>query len=349
MQRWLRHGFRSAMAAFVLITLIGCRHSDLPLWKPTSKAPADAYVVKRLSDIAYYTGSRADDYRHRLDLYLPKGKTDFPVVMLVHGGAWILGDNRCYGLYTSVGEFLASRGIGVVMPNYRLSPAVKHPEHVKDVARAFAWTKHHIAEYGGNPEQLFVAGHSAGGHLIALLATDERYLKDEKLTTGDIRGVIAISGVYHIPEGVVDVYLGGTSPQSLRFDEMCPLRAAGATLDARAPERKGVPFSLNIFAPAFGDDSKTRAEASPITHVRRGLPPFLLINADKDLPLLPGMAREMDESLHKHGVPSRWLTVAQRNHNSIMFKAIEPSDPVARAILEFVAQHAANKGAATDR
>lgn len=348
MKRWLRHGLGCAMAAFALIALVGCRHSDVPLWKPTSKAPADGYEVNRLKDIAYYTGSSADDQRHRLDVYLPKGKSDFPVVMLVHGGAWIVGDNRCYGLYTSVGEFFASRGVGVVMPNYRLSPAVKHPEHIKDVARAFAWTRQHIAEHGGDPRQLFVAGHSAGGHLVALLATDERYLKAEKLTTDDIRGVIAISGVYRIPAGKADVFLGGTSPQSLRFDEMFPVRAAGAKADASAPEAKGRPVNLNIFAPAFGDDPKTRADASPITHVRRGLPPFLLVNADKDLPLLPEMAEEMDESLGKHGVQSEWLKVAQRNHNSIMFKAIEPNDPVARAMLEFVARHAsideANRG-----
>jgi acetyl esterase/lipase len=347
MKRCLRRGIGFAMAVLALIVLLGCRVTDLPLFGPTSKSLADAYAVKRLKDIPYYTGTNADDFRHRLDIYVPKGKSDFPVVMLVHGGAWIVGDNRCYGLYTSVGEFLASRGIGVVMPNYRLSPAVKHPEHLKDVARAFAWTKRHIAEHGGNPKQLFIAGHSAGGHLVALLATDDRYLKAEKLQSADIRGVIAISGVYRIPEGKTDVYLGGTSPQSLRFDEMCPIRHAGARADANAPESKGLRFSLNIFAPAFGDDPKVRADASPITHVRTGLPPFLLINADRDLPLLPRMAEEMDESLRQYGVPSQWLKVAERNHNSIMFKAIEPNDPVARAILEFVERHASIKDVAT--
>ena len=89
-----------------------------------------------LRDVAYYDDAQADAHRHKLDLYLPKGQKDFPVVVFVHGGAWMLGDNRCCGLYSSVGEFLASQGIAAVLPNYRLSPSVKHPEHIKDVARA---------------------------------------------------------------------------------------------------------------------------------------------------------------------------------------------------------------------
>ena len=104
------------------------------------ESPTDVCGVERIKDVSYYDGPHADAARHKLDLYLPKGKADYPVVILVHGGAWIMGDNRCCGLYTSVGEFLASQGIGAVLPNYRLSPGVKHPEHIKDLARAFAWT-----------------------------------------------------------------------------------------------------------------------------------------------------------------------------------------------------------------
>ena len=116
----------------------------------------------RCAILSYVAGPKAHFLRHRVDLYLPKQAGPFPVLMLVHGGAWTIGDNRCFGLYSTVGEFLASRGIGVVMPNYRLSPAVKHPEHIKDVARAFAWTRANIAKHGGDPERIFLAGHSAG-------------------------------------------------------------------------------------------------------------------------------------------------------------------------------------------
>jgi len=97
-----------------------------------------------------------------------------------------------------LGNALARDGVGVVIPNYRLSPKVVHPAHIEDVAGAFAWTHGNIAKYGGNPARIFAFGHSAGGHLVSLLATDPTYLKAEQRTPADIRGVISISGVYTI-------------------------------------------------------------------------------------------------------------------------------------------------------
>ncbi len=322
----------------LLLALSACRVTDWQLWQPGEPA-ATACAVERIRDVSYYGGPQADLVRHRLDLFLPKGKKDYPVVILVHGGAWMLGDNRCCGLYSSVGEYLASQGIGAVLPNYRLSPFVKHPEHIKDVARAFAWTKNHIAEHGGKPDRIFLVGHSAGGHLVALLATDEQYLKAHGCRTADIQGVVCLSGVYRIPAGKADVELGGNSPLALRLDEMSPLRGAGAKAEPMGNDKSGLPFSLNIFGPVFGNDPQARASASPVTHVRKGLPPFLFLNADKDLPLLPGMAQEMHETLLQHGCESRLLKIDGRNHNSLMFKAIESGDPVARHIVDFVRSH----------
>jgi acetyl esterase/lipase len=76
---------------------------------------------------------------------------------------------------------------------------VRHPEHIKDVARAFAWTHKHIGDYGGRNDQIFISGHSAGGHLVSLLATDDRYLKTLGHALKDIKGAMPLSGVYQIP------------------------------------------------------------------------------------------------------------------------------------------------------
>jgi acetyl esterase/lipase len=278
---------RILLFAFVLSTLPACRTiTDLPLWGPLGARPRDANEVNKLRDISYHDAKDADAVRHSLDLYVPKGKKDFPVVVFVHGGAWMIGDNRCCGLYPTVADFLASQGIGVVMPNYRLSPQVKHPEHIKDIARAFAWTKKHIGEHGGDAKQLFLLGHSAGGHLVALLATDDQYLKAEGCKAVDIKGVIGVSGVYRIPAGKAEVELGGSTPLGIRLNEMAPVRGTSAPSESNREGRHGVPVSINVFGPAFGDDAKTRADASPIVHVKRGLPPFLLVSAERDLPLL---------------------------------------------------------------
>src|SRR5262245_8922933 len=152
-------------------------------------------TFERHADIAYRTDADADKERHKLDVYVPKGKKDFPVVLFVHGGTWRSGNKN---LYAALGQSLASDGLGCVICSYRLSPKVQHPAHIEDVAKAFAWTYDNIGKYGGKKDQIFVCGHSAGGHLVSLLATDPQYLKAEKRSISDIRGVISISGVYQI-------------------------------------------------------------------------------------------------------------------------------------------------------
>jgi acetyl esterase/lipase len=159
---------------------------------PAKDGKSEVEVVR---DLPYYEGSDADPVRHRLDVYVPRGQKDFPVLMFVHGGAWRSGVKD---LYSPLGQLLGQHGIGAVIINYRLSPAVKHPAHIQDVARAFAWTYANIGKYGGRKDRLFISGHSAGAHLVALLATDPAYLKAEKRAVSDIRGVIALSGVYVI-------------------------------------------------------------------------------------------------------------------------------------------------------
>src|SRR4051794_10445369 len=193
--------------ALMLLALPACRVTDMTLWGP-GEAPAGAYEVERINDVPYTSDGSKDEHAHQLDLFLPKGRTNYPVVVFVHGGTWVMGDNRCCGLHSSIGEFLARHGIGAVLPNYRLSPGVKHPEHVKDVARAVAWTHDHIGEHGGDARRLFLVGHSAGGHLVSLVTTDEQYLKAEGLHTSDVKGVVSISGVYEIIAGNPDVTFG---------------------------------------------------------------------------------------------------------------------------------------------
>ena len=111
--------------------------ADLPDKAADHSTPANrTYEVETKRDLTYYDGAAADKKKHKLDLYLPKGKTDFPVVLFVHGGGWVFGDKNFFGVYEGIGKMFARHGIGAVVTNYRLSPGVKHPEHIKDVARA---------------------------------------------------------------------------------------------------------------------------------------------------------------------------------------------------------------------
>ncbi|HYV34367.1 MAG TPA: alpha/beta hydrolase [Gemmataceae bacterium] len=180
----------------ILLAVVFCIVAPLGLVaqdKADAHKIGGAFAVDTAKGLAYREGKDADPVRHKLDIYTPKGQKNFPVLMFVHGGTWKSGNKE---LYAPLGQLLAKNGIGTVIINYRLSPAVKHPAHIEDVAKAFAWTHKNIAKYGGNPNNFFVCGHSAGGHLVSLLSTNETYLKAEKLAISNIKGTIPISGVF---------------------------------------------------------------------------------------------------------------------------------------------------------
>ena len=106
----------------------------LPLPVRAENLAKRTFEVETIKDVAYYEGDAAHPVKHKLDLFLPKGHKDFPVLFFVHGGSWRHGDKGFLGIYSNIGRCFAEQGIGTVVINYRLSPSVKHPEHIKDVA-----------------------------------------------------------------------------------------------------------------------------------------------------------------------------------------------------------------------
>lgn len=158
---------------------------------PLSAMAIDA-SVEATKNIAYVEGGNA---KQKLDLYLPREKKDFPVLVFVHGGSWTSGDRA---LYQPLGNHFAKMGIGVVIPSYRLMPQTPYPGAVEDVAAAIAWTVRNIKDRGGDPARIYVSGHSAGGHLVSLVMMEEARLKKAGAGRGDIRGVMTLSGVYDV-------------------------------------------------------------------------------------------------------------------------------------------------------
>jgi acetyl esterase/lipase len=242
-----------------------------------------------------YIDSKDGDERQKLDLYLPKGAKNYPTLFFIHGGAWKAGSRSGF---ERIGRTFARNGVAFVSTGYRLSPKVKHPAHIQDVAKGFAWTVANIGKYGGDPGAIFVSGHSAGGHLAALLATDEDYLKAEKLSPTNIKGAIPVSGVFVI---------------SPRMKE------------------------------AFGDDTEVCRKASPQQHIRAGLPPFLILYADKDLGNLAKQAEAFAPALKEAKVEATILCGKDRNHGTIMMRMAAEGDPATQAVLAFIAQHSTLK------
>lgn len=150
------------------------------------------YQVRR--NIPYSKGAAAASKAQKLDVYVPPAVMGpRPVVIFVHGGGWTSGSK---GQYRFVAEALSTRGYVVVIPAYRLYPQARFPGFVEDAAQAVAWTRDHIAEFGGDPEQLFLMGHSAGAHIAAMLTYDEHFLRAAGVEPSAVAGFIGLAGAY---------------------------------------------------------------------------------------------------------------------------------------------------------
>ncbi len=158
-------------------------------------AGAETYTVRVIRDVPYIQGTRSAADKDTLDLYLPEGRRQAPVIVWYFGNQ-LMGGDKSEDAY--IGRRFAAAGFVTVVVNYGLSPAVSHPAHVQDAAASFAWVKRHIAEYGGDADRVFASGYSAGGYLAALLATDGRYLAAHQLSPRDIRGVVPVSAFYWV-------------------------------------------------------------------------------------------------------------------------------------------------------
>jgi len=266
----------------------------------------DAQGVRQMLDIAYYAGPDADPIKHKLDLYLPEGKTNFSIIMFIHGGGWTTGDKRVRtDVYGDLGRTFAKQGIGVAAIDYRLSPQFKFPAHIQDAARAFAWIHKYIKSYGGNPDRIFVMGHSAGGHLTALLATDERWLKEQGLGLKNIRGAIPISGVYD-------------------FETLRP---------SRLPEDNNL-----LSGRSLNKDPEKMKEASPINYVapNKPIPPFLIMWGERDVLTMREQAINFAKSLEDNGHRVQTVQYVSRNHFSTILNIRRPEDQEQEDILQFV-------------
>ena len=165
----------------------------------------DSTNVRYKWDI-FYTEAR--DSLQSVDVYWNSKSKNSNVLMFVHGGGWLSGDKK---QYREMASNLAAYGLTVVLVNYRLSPLVKFPSHTDDVVSAISWTNKFINRYYGNKKKIYLMGHSAGGHIISLIALDDKYLKKYKLKPTDIRGVMTIDAVFEIkPQegGATKKYLG---------------------------------------------------------------------------------------------------------------------------------------------
>lgn len=199
-----------------------------------------AVSVPNRSDVPYVVrGVSASDAMTQLDVYAPAGPVcGRPIVVWVHGGAWSVGDKG--NQMANKVSFITGLGAVLVSINYRLTQTgngVQHPDHVTDVAAAFAWVRSHAVELGGDPARVILLGHSAGAHLVALAATNERFLAAQGLTPAAVRCVGSYDTEY-------------TASEIVARD--------------------------SVYSTVFTNDPAVWADASPSAHVKPTPPPFQL-------------------------------------------------------------------------
>lgn len=176
-------------------------------------------IPRSKTDVPYKTATADYEIQQcKLDLYLP-AEEGFPVVVWFHGGGLVAGEKNG-DTERRVAQRLVDAGIGCASVNYRLSPQATFPAYVEDAAAAVAWVAKNIASYGGDPQSLFVSGHSAGGYLAAIVGVDLQYLRAHGMSPDDLRGLIPISGPM------------ATHPSILQERG---IESEGRTVDAAAP------------------------------------------------------------------------------------------------------------------
>lgn len=173
----------SLLSAFMIFLTAGCAWAGAKTANLFNNAPV-------IGNIAYGILPH-----QKLDIYLPEQTQDgrFPVIVFYHGGRWTYGTKDEHAF---VAETLTHYGFVVVIPDYAKYPQVRFPVFVEDSAKALGWVHRNIEKYHGNPERLYISGHSAGAHIAALLAADPRYLKAEGAAPDIIKGFAGLAGPY---------------------------------------------------------------------------------------------------------------------------------------------------------
>lgn len=251
---------------------------------------------KKSKDLTYLSHSEAlVESFPELDVFKPRKSKNNPVVIFIHGGYWESGSKDIYGF---LGRNLAKKGIATVIPNYTLSPNGNYNTMAKEVAKAIQWTYDSIKQFNGNPNQIFLMGHSAGGHLIALVGSNPKYLKNMDL----IKGIILND-------------------------------AAG--LDMYSYLKENPPTQEHRYDVTWTYKEENWKDASPIYFLSKKTPPFLIFVGTKTYPSILSQNKEFLKELHQYQ-PGVEINYQKKKHVPMMFQLINPWNKNYKIISNFI-------------
>lgn len=250
--------------------------------------------------------AQSNSPRQMLDVYSPQDAQDLPVVVWLHGGGWRIGNKL---LVQRKPQAFVDQGYVFVSINYRFVPTVEIDGIATDVATAVKWVHDHIAEYGGSPKLIFVAGHSAGAHLSALVCTDESYLKKQGLSLTDIQGCIPVD--------------------TATYDTVKLIKWISA-------ER------AETYTNAFGKDAASQKKYSPMTYVEKGkqYPPFLLLHV-ASRPDATAQCNAFAQAVIEAGGQAEVVPGKGKTHATINKELGTPGDEPTQAVFAFLKKRVA--------
>lgn len=290
----------------VLVALIGLFVLGCELKKRTAffEYYSGKNNVKIIRDIVYKENSI--NPKQRLDLYLPKTGKNFPMVLFIHGGYWTSGDKNYIqwgtGLYGNMGVALAQKGIGVAVANYRLYPESGIDGQIDDVLNSLSWLQKNAVQNNGSGD-IFLMGHSAGGHLISLLGTQPDRLSAKGISTDSIRAYISLSAVWDISDMVT---------------------------------KNDTDFNNNISYPLFGHDSSNYGTYSPLASVGKISKPFFVGIGDDDFPYLMGQATIVNDKMNSLGISHEYEVMPGYTHADMVTHFGSDQDLLAPKIVDFI-------------
>jgi len=282
--------------------------SSLVLCAAAAPLVATAQTAPRTGrDIAY---AEPRNERQLLDVHAAPTGSKLPVVVWVHGGGWMQGSKSAVDQKPAA---FVEKGFVFVPMNYRFVPQVTMDMIVRDVAKSVGWVHANIARYGGDPNRIFIMGHSAGAQLAALLCIDSRYIEAEGVPRTSIKGCVPVDG---------DTY-------------DVPLQVATATARRKSlnqpPPKMGHPEK-------FGNLERQR-ELSAVNHVapNRGIPPFLILHV-ADHTDTSAQAYRLWAALDQAGVPAKIFGAEGTNHVKLDRDLGVAGDPATKALFDFTVE-----------
>lgn len=259
--------------------------------------------ITKTTNIVYRKSSDLQkENDHHLNIYSPGTQGNLKEVFIfLHGGGWNKGKKSTYAF---LGKRMAKKGVVSVIMDYPLSPKANYNDMAIASATAVKWIKENISKYGGNPEKIFISGHSAGGHLAALINVKKKYF-DSLGIENPIKGVILID-------------------------------AAGLDMHKYLTDQEA--NGGKHYLEAFTKDHINWKDASPVYHVHKEVPPMLIFTGGKTYPNIKSSNERFAAELLKNNVTYTYKVLKRKRHIPMIFQLYNSNNAMYEDIIAFMKQ-----------